>query len=60
LKKEARHIEMRPEMYFYLLSRHFSGSKVMKLKRQILLDLNKHEDAATSITMDQLKAMLLV
>jgi hypothetical protein len=24
------------------------------------LDLNKHEDAATSITMDQLKAMLLV
>jgi hypothetical protein len=51
---------MRPEMYFYLISRHFSGSKVMKLKRQILLDLNKHEDAATSITMDQLKAMLLV
>jgi hypothetical protein len=60
LKKEARHIDMRPEMYCYLLSRHFSGSKVMKLKRQILLDLNKHEDAATSITMDQLKAMLLV
>lgn len=26
---------------------------------QILLDLNKHEDAATSITMDQLKAMIL-
>jgi cytochrome P450 len=27
---------------------------------QILLDLNKHEDTATSITMDQLKAMLMV
>lgn len=27
---------------------------------QILLDLTKHEDAATSITMDQLKAMLMV
>lgn len=26
---------------------------------QILLDLNRHEDAATSITMDQLKAMLM-
>jgi len=27
---------------------------------QILLGLNKHEDAATSITMDQLKAMIMV